>query len=81
MSIIGPIINSDHPDDNHENTEEMVIMVSQTAVKALMQWERVFSRIMTVRFNSKGMSYIPNATRPQTTQNKRRKIPTDEFKQ
>nr|CAH8843517.1 unnamed protein product [Trichobilharzia regenti] len=48
------VIFSGHPEDNHEHTEGVAIMMSPTATKALMQWEPISSRIMTARFNSKG---------------------------
>nr|CAH8854842.1 unnamed protein product [Trichobilharzia regenti] len=48
------VIVSGHPEDNHEHTEGVAIMMSPTATKALMQWEPISSRIMTARFNSKG---------------------------
>ena len=48
------MIYSGHPEDNHEHTEGVAIMMSQTATKAVIQWEAISSRIMTARFNSKG---------------------------
>nr|CAH8866918.1 unnamed protein product [Trichobilharzia regenti] len=48
------IIYSGHLGDSHEQIEGVVIMMSPTAAKALMQWEPISSRIMTARFNSKG---------------------------
>ena len=48
------VIYSGHPEDNHELTEGVAIMMSPTATKALIQWEPISSRLMTARFNSKG---------------------------
>ena len=44
-----------HAEEIHDHTEGVAIMMSPAAANALMEWQPVSSRIMTARFNSKGM--------------------------